>query len=325
MADGVTPIYIAGRAHSGSTILTVILNGHPQIQGCGEVLDALARGPHEECSCGAKIRECPQWSQVFTAYRVRSGRDLEEDIPKLYELTDIRQFGSALRSKPEVPDDKWSFYAQATRDLNDTIADVFDVSAFVDSHKEYTRGLMMLRSDPSAKVIHIYREPDITITSHYYRLGAGSPVKFMKRLYRPGLMTFPFLMVIALGWSVGMIAAILTARAYPDRVLHLSHDDFSANPVRELERIGAFLNIDLSVLVDTIRNGRYFAIEHVIGGNEFKHEGRITFDPRTKGRRKAPWYYRAAAWLFAWPGALARRFFIPAPDYALSDKRADPS
>ncbi|MFT6673619.1 MAG: hypothetical protein ACJAVZ_005119, partial [Afipia broomeae] len=169
MADGVTPIYIAGRAHSGSTILTVILNGHPQIQGCGEVLDALARGPHEECSCGAKIRECPQWSQVFTAYRVRTGRDLEEDIPKLYELTDIRQFGSALRSKPEVPDDKWSFYAQATRDLNDTIADVFDVPAFVDSHKEYTRGLMMLRSDPSAKVIHIYREPDITITSHYYR------------------------------------------------------------------------------------------------------------------------------------------------------------
>lgn len=310
MVEQTTPIYIAGRAHSGSTILTVILNGHAQIQGCGEVLDAFARGPQEKCSCGQPIRECPEWSKLFVAYQARTGRDLEEDIPKLYELTDIREFFSALRSQPENPDDKWAFYAQATRDLNASIGEVFGTPYIVDSHKEYTRGLMTLRSDPDAKVIHIYREPDITITSHYYRLGAGSPVKFMKRLYRPGLMTFPFLMLIALGWSVGMIAAILTARRYPDRVLHVSHDDFSADPYAELERIGAFLDIDLSVLSDMIREGRYFPIEHVIGGNEFKHEGKITFDPKTKGRRKAPWYYRSAAWLFAWPGALARRMFI---------------
>lgn len=310
MGEGVSPIYIAGRAHSGSTILTVILDGHPQIKGCGEILDALARGPEEKCSCGERIRECPEWSQVFSAYTRRSGRDLDQDIPKLYELTDIREFGSALSSNPDDPGDRWAFYAEATRDLNASVAEVFGVPAIVDSHKEYTRGLMTLKSDSQAKVIHIYREPDITVTSHYYRLGTGSPVKFMKRLYRPGLMTFPLLMLIAAGWSVGMIAAIMTARRYPDRVLHVSHDDFSADPARELDRIGAFLGVDLSILKERIAKGESFGIDHVIGGNEFKHEGSIVFNPRTKGRRKAPWYYRAAAWLFAWPGALARALFV---------------
>lgn len=310
MADGVMPIYVIGRAHSGSTILTVLLHGHPDIEGCGEILDAFARGPEEKCSCGEPIRECVKWSKVFDQYQRDTGRSLDDDIPVLYEMTDIREFRSALSSKPENVDDRWAFYASATRALSAAIGKVFGVEAFVDSHKEYTRGLMMLKSDPAAKVIHIYREPDITITSHYYRLGTGSPIKFMKRLYRPGLMTFPFMMLLAAGWSVGMLAAVRIASAFPKRVLHVSHDNLSANPRYELERIGDFLSMDMSSVTDRIAAGEAFEIDHLIGGNEFKHEGKMAFNPRTKGRRKAPWYYRASAWLFAWPGALARRTYI---------------
>ncbi len=310
MADGVMPVYIIGRAHSGSTILTVLLHGHPDIEGCGEILDALARGPEERCSCGQLIRACPKWSKVFEVYRSRTGRDLDDDIPVLYKLTDIREFRSALASNPDQPDDRWAFYASATRALNAAVGEVFGVEAFVDSHKEYTRGLMMLKSDPNAKVIHIYRDPDITITSHYYRLGTGSPIKFLKRLYRPGLMTFPFMMLLAAGWSVGIFAAAVIARTYPDRVLHVSHDKLSANPTVELERIGRFLGISMDAVTQRIEAGEAFVIDHLIGGNEFKHEGKMAFNPRTKGRRKAPWYYRTSAWLFAWPGALVRRVAI---------------
>lgn len=310
MVDRVAPIYVIGRAHSGSTILTVLLHGHPEIEGCGEILDALARGPEEKCSCGQPIRDCPKWSKVFEVYRSRTGRNLDDDIPVLYKLTDIREFRSALASNPDRPDDRWAFYASATRALNAAVGEVFGVKAFVDSHKEYTRGLMMLKSDPQAKVIHIYRDPDITITSHYYRLGTGSPIKFMKRLYRPGLMTFPFMMLLAAGWSVGIFAAAAIARIYPDRVLHVSHDKLSADPTAELERIGEFLGMNMDAVTQRIEAGEAFEIDHLIGGNEFKHEGKMAFNPRTKGRRKAPWYYRASAWLFAWPGALVRRVAI---------------
>ena len=312
MADGVMPIYIAGRAHSGSTFLDVLLNGHPDIKGCGGVLEALARGPEERCSCGERVRECPAWSKAWAAYERRTGHPIDADVPALYARTDIRQFGAAMGSEPDKVDDDWHGYAAATRTLSAAIGEAFGVRAYVDSNKEYTRALMMLKSDPQAKVIHIFREPDITVASHYHRLGTGSPIKFMKRTYRPGLMTFPFMMLISAGWSVGMIAAIRTARAYPDRVLHLSHDAFSTDPRGELKRIGAFLGIDLSQVIERVENGSEFAIEHMLGGNEFKHKGKIAFNPRTKGRRKAPLSYRAASWLFAWPGALARKLYVDA-------------
>ncbi len=312
MAEGVMPIYIAGRAHSGSTFLDVLLNGHANIKGCGGVVEAMSRGPDELTSSNLRIRECPRWSKVFDAYARRRGRSLDDDLPMLYEKTDIRQFRAAMASSPEDPNDPWYDYAQATLALSAAIGEVFDVKAYVDSNKEYTRALMMLKCDPEAKVVHIFREPDITITSHYHRLGTGSPIKFMKRTYRPGIMTFPFMMLISLGWSVGMIAAIRIARTYPKRVHHMSHDAFSKDPRAELTRLQGFLGIDLSEVIEKVETGADFYVEDILGGNEFKHKGKIAFNPRTKGRHKAPWYYRAGAWVFAWPGAIARRLYVNA-------------
>lgn len=312
MTEGIMPIYLAGRAHSGSTFLDVLLNGHSGIKGCGGIVDALNRGSEELCSCGTPIRECEAWSRVFEAYRRNRGHPLDDDLQLLFDGSDIRRFGSALRGNPDRPDDPWHEYANASRALSIAICEEFGVKAYVDSNKEYTRGLMMLKSDKNAKVVHTFRDPDITISSHYYRLKSGSPIKFMKRKYRPGLMTFPFLMLIAAGWSVGMIAAVRVARAYPGRVLHFSHDAFSKDPRGQLERLGDFLGMDLSEVIEKVESRAEFQIEHILGGNEFKHKGKIAFDPRTKGRRKVPWPYRAAAWLFAFPGVVARRLYVDA-------------
>ena len=149
MTDGVMPIYLAGRAHSGSTFLDVLLNGHRDIKGCGGIVDAINRGPDELCSCGTRIRECPAWAEVFAAYRSIRGRSLDDDKQLLFDGTDIRRFGSALRSNPGDPSDPWHDYAAATRALSAAIGRSFGVRAYVDSNKEYTRALMMLK-DPTA-------------------------------------------------------------------------------------------------------------------------------------------------------------------------------
>ncbi len=64
--------------HSGSTLLDLILGGHPRIIGLGEVfatMGNLARQKSEKsenvCTCGRPQAECPFWGPV--AHRIRSG------------------------------------------------------------------------------------------------------------------------------------------------------------------------------------------------------------------------------------------------------------
>ena len=66
-------IYIAGTSHSGSTLLDMMLNAHPQIVSLGEAYKLnhkLSPGrerskAYAKCSCGAEsILRCPFWSRV---------------------------------------------------------------------------------------------------------------------------------------------------------------------------------------------------------------------------------------------------------------------
>ena len=61
-------IYIAGMSHSGSTVLNLMLNAHPEIFAVGELIDLNrgARGSsHPPCPCGApSLRDCEFWSRV---------------------------------------------------------------------------------------------------------------------------------------------------------------------------------------------------------------------------------------------------------------------
>ena len=64
--------YILAASHSGSTLLTMLLNSHPELATIGE----LAPGYLEDlswylCSCGTRIQECNFWGCVASAMRKR--------------------------------------------------------------------------------------------------------------------------------------------------------------------------------------------------------------------------------------------------------------
>jgi hypothetical protein len=80
-------VYIAGTAHSGSTLLDLMLNAHPDIISVGEVLKLNRwlsyRDPetktYARCSCGApSLWDCPFWSSVDKQVRAASGKSLGE-------------------------------------------------------------------------------------------------------------------------------------------------------------------------------------------------------------------------------------------------------
>jgi hypothetical protein len=80
-------IYIAGAAHSGSTLLDMMLNAHPDIISVGELinLNRVRRSPKTgevkptKCSCGAVgLLQCKFWSRVDLRVRELSGKSIAE-------------------------------------------------------------------------------------------------------------------------------------------------------------------------------------------------------------------------------------------------------
>ena len=72
-------IYIAGLSHSGSTLLSLMLNAHPEIISVGELKHLRKAGEGMPCGCGAaSLEQCEFWSSVEKVLRKRTGKSLAE-------------------------------------------------------------------------------------------------------------------------------------------------------------------------------------------------------------------------------------------------------
>jgi len=90
--------YILAASHSGSTLLTMLLNSHPDIATVGE----LAPGHMEDtswyrCSCGARIGECPFWDSIAQAARDRRVDFHLEDFGTGFRMPESRVATRLLR------------------------------------------------------------------------------------------------------------------------------------------------------------------------------------------------------------------------------------
>jgi hypothetical protein len=83
--------YILAASHSGSTLLTMLLNSHPDVATVGE----LAPGGMGDlswylCSCGTRLRECSFWQYVSSAMK-RNGNHFDlEDFGTRFSMPESR-------------------------------------------------------------------------------------------------------------------------------------------------------------------------------------------------------------------------------------------
>jgi hypothetical protein len=79
-------LYILAASHSGSTLLAMLLGGHPDVCTVGELkLSAIGDASRYRCSCGRLLVECPFWGGVEADMR-RGGFDFDVRDPR----TDVR-------------------------------------------------------------------------------------------------------------------------------------------------------------------------------------------------------------------------------------------
>ncbi|MGK7888624.1 MAG: hypothetical protein AB4042_04775, partial [Leptolyngbyaceae cyanobacterium] len=61
-------VFICGLSHSGSTLLDLVLGGHPRFIGLGEVVRAIDPQrdlTQNKCSCGETAEQCIFWSKAI--------------------------------------------------------------------------------------------------------------------------------------------------------------------------------------------------------------------------------------------------------------------
>jgi hypothetical protein len=88
-------VYIAGLGHSGSTLLDLIVGGHPRLVGLGEVKQVLQgdrlqrdRLQTEVCTCGRTMPECEFWGRALEKVRSIGREDYVERYQALLEVFD---------------------------------------------------------------------------------------------------------------------------------------------------------------------------------------------------------------------------------------------
>ena len=84
-------VYILGASHSGSTLLTLLLNAHPSIATVGEIAPGgLPEPDNYFCSCGSAITRCPFWNAIYLQARARNIRYAFDDFGTRFRLPESR-------------------------------------------------------------------------------------------------------------------------------------------------------------------------------------------------------------------------------------------
>ncbi|HKY02824.1 MAG TPA: sulfotransferase [Burkholderiales bacterium] len=281
--------FICSAARSGSTLLDMLLGGHPRAVSLGEFsFLGKALALEQDCSCGAPVTRCPAWTKIFEQIHRNRGIDLRRDAYALRQwdtraatLIDKRQqtrlylLGSKLRSllcdvryalppghalRLPLPPRLRQGVENAAY-LYDTIAATWDKDLLVDSSKNVHKALAYYERVPlSTRVIFLTRDGRGV---YFSRRGSG----FSRELSMQAWQRYN-----------ERALRLLHHRVAPEALLQLKYEDLVGDVPGTLARLCAFLGLPFDRAMLDLGSGE----RHLFNGNDtrFSRERGIQRDER---------------------------------------------
>lgn len=256
--------YIASPSFSGSTLVTLLLNGHPKIATVGELKWGDIDLESYRCSCGEKLTACSFWD--FIRHRVESaGHDFDLQRPATDfrfhkdpftdRLARARVRGSffetvrctALATLPE-PRRMWRTIAAVNREVISATLQRTGADMFLDASKDPVRLKHLAETgDYRIRVLQLVRDGRAVASSARKNEGAD-----IRAAAREWLRTHEQI------------------RRLADRMTHatffvLRYEDLCSKPSAALDRLAAWLGLPFPPTLEAAR-----AAEHHILGNRMR-------------------------------------------------------
>lgn len=298
MTSDTNLIYIMGRGHSGSTVLDGMIGNGKDIESVGELIAGIGC-PERLCGCGSELQNCEFWKQVRAEFEYRSKSKWGESVALIVNQAHIFRFFKTLISS------KKSAFTRKLVEINNILVQAIlhasQKQCVLDSSKEYTRGLFFIRFFPSAKIVHLIRNPENILASDFHRINNGTGFKFLRHTYYGKNWAPVFLMQSSINWVAGNFLAGIIKLIDPSRILLVRYEDMCTNPGIELSRIASFTGYDLKNLIDKVEKGETLELGHNIGGNQMRMKKNFIFDPTVGTKRTLPKFYKVITRFITWP------------------------
>lgn len=297
-------LYVMGTGHSGSTVLDIVLSSHPELFGCGELMQfsnprVLRDG---SCSCGARIADCEFWSGVYRRWREKSeGAELSvlERLRHRYEH--LRHLPRFVLFPPEG--EAFESYSRHTRALYEAVLERSARNVVVDSSKVPMRALMLSRMPwADLHILHLVRDGRAVAWSYYKVLlrqqAEGAPVGRVRRLLR--------IFRYSVEWVGIHLVCEYVLRRCRCRQVRIRYEDFVADPARCVRSIGELLGMDLSSTLSLLEQDGSVPVSHCLAGNRARMTGRLTLRTDTDWEKRMSRFEKVLSGLVT--GVLARRY-----------------
>ncbi|MDZ7627735.1 MAG: sulfotransferase [Parvularculaceae bacterium] len=275
-------VYIAGYGRSGTTLLSIALEQHSAIFSAGEIHELTRHAWTENtfCSCGEHLQACAFWAGVmqrwlppeqveFLGAYVSAQKRFE---PMAYSRVGVRE------------SEAFGDFAVTTAALLREIASAAGKNVIVDSSKMPGRAWALAQMDLiDLYVIHLVRDGRgvaWSLSKSYARdVKAG-----LQREIKPksALRT-------SLRWSMVNLAAEGLRRVVGmERYLRVRYEDFVAEPLPVMTKIGEMIGVDLTASGAQLAAGEGMRAGHQIAGNRLRLNPSIKLEVDQSWRSEMP-------------------------------------
>ena len=246
-----TCLYIASPSFSGSTVLALLLGGHPEIATIGEMKGGQEDLTTYACSCGALFAKCPFWLSLISqlaangfVYDLSDRRTMPEFRMPESPVADRfmrRGYGKpafellrdlVLRGWPGCAN-RLQYLRRYNEVFIDLVVRFYGASVFLDSSKDPVR-IRYLAEIPSLRlsVVHLVRDGRGVVNSARKNQGMSTREA-------------------ALEWrETHAEIERVTNRFCAGRVLRVKYEDLCADAGRVLAEIFAFVGVSNNVTVE---------------------------------------------------------------------------